>query len=140
MTNWEWSRWSPFALTFLYLYGAHAVVFNVFSHFLSEKVSFSLKNRNELSAICPRLHVIRHFWLRLLLYPFPGGIIYRSRDTDLRLCPVLQVSFILCKNMAKTRNKWAVWASSLPLLYVMMNHNEKLADDPFLIYTFLAYS
>ncbi|CAD6196914.1 unnamed protein product [Caenorhabditis auriculariae] len=115
VTNWEWSRWSPFALSYLPVFLGHAVLFNAGSALLPEKLFVPLYTFSSIGAVA---------------YYFTPFLVAVS---------LLQgtVVFITAAFVKKTA---IVWLSALPVLYLTMHQTSSLSDDPFLIFTFVSYS
>ncbi|CAI4227284.1 unnamed protein product [Auanema sp. JU1783] len=115
ISNWEWFKWSPFALRYLPLFIGHTIVFNVGSKYLSDNIFVPFYT------LCSIIGSAVWFTPTLVLGSVTQGTI-----------------MFLVSNYFK--NKWSVWLSSLPALYVTMHHPEYLSDDPFHIFTFVSYS
>ncbi|KAF8362091.1 hhat-1 [Pristionchus pacificus] len=113
--NWEWSRWSPYALGYLPVYFAHAFLFNIVSKFLPDRV-FSI-----VYTIVAMGGVSYAFSPLLVFYSFLQGTLI----------------FVTSRLI---RNKLAVWLSSLPILYYIMHHTHELHTDVFLVLLFVSYS
>lgn len=115
VTNWEWSRWSPFALSYLPIFIGHTLVFNIGSSTLPEKYFVPFYTIASLLATS------------YIFTPFLVAI------------SVLQGTFVFIIG-SYVRSRWAVWLSAVPILYTTMHHTTSLSDDPFLIFTFVSYS
>ncbi|KAI6219284.1 Protein-cysteine N-palmitoyltransferase Rasp [Aphelenchoides besseyi] len=113
--DWEWSRWSPIALTYLPHLLFNSAVFNFAPRFVSEKVWIPIYIA---TSMCSTAIV---YTPRLVAYSLAQGV------------------FVFCCTHL-CRSTWVVWLSSLPILYVVMNHTTVLSDDPFLVLLFVSYT
>uniref|UniRef100_A0A914HT95 Uncharacterized protein n=1 Tax=Globodera rostochiensis TaxID=31243 RepID=A0A914HT95_GLORO len=114
-SNWEWFRWSPFALRYLPFLLFHSVLFNLLPMFFNEPVWPVLYI---FASMAMSAHI---FTLRLLF------------------CSVSQGFFIFACTLI-FRHTMAVWLSALPLIYVVMNRTDWVAEDPFLVLLFVSYT
>ncbi|CAP30285.1 Protein CBR-HHAT-1 [Caenorhabditis briggsae] len=115
VTNWEWSRWSPFAWSYLPVFFGHFLLFNTGSAILPEIAFIPIYTLASIGAVS------------YYFTPFLVGVSIAQGS----------VVFLTATYVGKT---WAVWLSALPVLYVSMHETNSLSDDPFLIFTFLSYS
>uniref|UniRef100_A0A0M3J026 Protein-cysteine N-palmitoyltransferase HHAT (inferred by orthology to a human protein) n=1 Tax=Anisakis simplex TaxID=6269 RepID=A0A0M3J026_ANISI len=114
-SNWEWGRWSPFALSFLPYLAVSCLIFNVGEKFLSESVMPYVMIAYSAFA-CSQL--------------FTGWLVVVS---------ILQGTFIFA--MATfTKRSLVVWVSGLPILYMVMNNSLDFNHDPFLVLIFASYT
>ncbi|GMT14994.1 hypothetical protein PFISCL1PPCAC_6291, partial [Pristionchus fissidentatus] len=113
--NWEWSRWSPYAFAYLPIYFGHVLLFNIGSKILPDNVFSLVYTLASMAAVCYAYTPI------LVLYSFLQGTLI----------------FITSRII---RNKFAVWISSLPILYFVMHETHKVHADVFLVLLFVSYS
>jgi hypothetical protein len=113
--DWEWSRWSPTALSIIPHMVLNSLVFN-----FGEKI---LPN-----SLWILVYIGVSMWstamiytLRLLLYSLAQGVF-----------------IFVCTHFY--RSTLVVWISALPILYLVMNHTTLLSDDPFLVLLFVSYN
>ncbi|CAI5441952.1 unnamed protein product [Caenorhabditis angaria] len=115
VTNWEWSRWSPFAISYLPVFIGHFLIFNIGSAFLPDSIFVPFYTISSILAVA---YTFTPFLVAVSI--FQGTIV-----------------FLTSNYIQKT---WTVWLSALPVLYVSMHETNSLSDDPFQIFTFLSYS
>ncbi|KAK6737076.1 hypothetical protein RB195_019649 [Necator americanus] len=114
-TSWEWTHWSPFAWSYLPVFMAHTVFFNVGTSLMAE-TPFTI-----IYTLCSIAACVYYFSPLLVGISLAQGT----------------VMFIASHFF---RRKTTVWISSLPLLYYMMHETARFSANPFLIYTFVSYS
>ncbi|CAB3410948.1 unnamed protein product [Caenorhabditis bovis] len=115
VTNWEWSRWSPMALNYLPVYLAHFLLFNIGSAYLADAIFIPTYTLASIAAVA---------------YSFTPFLVVVS----------IVLGFGVFLTATYVRKTYAVWLSALPVLYILMHESTSVADDPFLIFTFLSYS
>uniref|UniRef100_A0A1I7WE48 Acyl_transf_3 domain-containing protein n=1 Tax=Heterorhabditis bacteriophora TaxID=37862 RepID=A0A1I7WE48_HETBA len=114
-TNWEWHRWSSFAQNYMPVFLVHTVLFNSGSLVLPELL----------------------FTLLYMAFSISACAIYFT--PTLVALSLLQGTLVFIASRI-VRKKLTVWLSSIPVLYLSMHHTKFLAEDPFLIFTFVSYS
>nr|CDJ83650.1 Membrane bound O-acyl transferase domain containing protein [Haemonchus contortus] len=115
VSSWEWNNYSPFAWQYLPVFIAHTVVFNLGSKFLPD-LPFTIGYTLLSAATC-----VYYFTPTLVaLSLFEGTLMFAASQYF--------------------KKKVFIWLASLPLLHIIMHHSLMLADNPFLIYTFVSYS
>ncbi|PAV89179.1 hypothetical protein WR25_06181 isoform D [Diploscapter pachys] len=114
-TNWEWTHWSPFTLSYIPVYLIHAVLFNIVGGFLKESLFTPLYIIFSITACSI------YFTPFLVAVSIAQGLVI-----------FLVTHFI--------RRTIVVWLATLPILYVVMHYSSILSNDPFLIYTFVSYT
>uniref|UniRef100_A0A0N5AAP6 MBOAT family protein n=1 Tax=Syphacia muris TaxID=451379 RepID=A0A0N5AAP6_9BILA len=114
--NWEWNRWSSFALSFLvpYLIG-HSLIFNIASKYLTALTTSYITLVYSLLSCC---------------YIFTPWLLFLS---------IVQGTWIFAI-ASYYRRPLVVWLSALPLLYYVMNWTAYVAFDPFMVLLFVAYT
>ncbi|KAI1726701.1 MBOAT, membrane-bound o-acyltransferase family domain-containing protein [Ditylenchus destructor] len=114
-SNWEWSRWAPFALSYLPFLLLHSVVFN-----LTEKL------------------FPHNVWMSLNVVLSMGTSAYIFTP-KLLICSLLQGTIIFLSTLC-FRRTITVWLSAVPILYIVMNHSALLSQDVFLVLLFVSYT
>ncbi|GMR36853.1 hypothetical protein PMAYCL1PPCAC_07048, partial [Pristionchus mayeri] len=113
--NWEWSRWSPYALSYLPVYFGHSLLFNIGSKIMSDRVFSCVYILSSMAAVS------FHFSPLLVFYSFLQGTL------------IFATSRLI-------RHQLAVWLSSLPILYYIMHNTHQVHSDVFLVLLFVSYS
>lgn len=114
-SNWEWSRWSPLALSLLPFLTIHSVFFNIGRKFISEDFMQYFTIIYSITCSC----LIFTKWL-VFVSIVQGSIIFFAAH------------FI--------RHWIVVWMSSLPILYYTTHRTIYLSPDPFLVLIFVSYT
>ncbi|VDM29489.1 unnamed protein product [Toxocara canis] len=114
-SNWEWSRWCPFAISFLPYLAVHCFIFNAGDLFVSDHAMPYVATIYSLFA-CSRL--------------FTPWLVFVS---------IVQGTFIFAVSQI-FRKRLIVWVSSIPLLYVVMHNTLDFYHDPFLVLAFVSYT
>ncbi|KJH47258.1 MBOAT family protein [Dictyocaulus viviparus] len=114
-SSWEWLNWSPFAVRYLPVLFLHTLIFNLGSKLISET---------------PFVFIYTILSMAACVYYFTPILVSISIAQG-------TIMFIACTFF---KRKVVVWISSLPLLYYIMHETSKVADNPFLIFTFVSYS